>query len=235
MSINLNLEIEKKFLIGDFSKSFEKLKADYKNYNHIVKYGFWWCNNYNGIENILNVNNPKFSKKEIIIIKDICEILIPDHDFQFVRLRININDTKKYLLTFKIKSIINKIEHNTEYEFELSNKIFKRLVSYLQDTAFIFYFNIKECWEFFKDDIKIEISKLNDLKDTYMEIETKGNNEKELINKLENILKDFSRYDIKEEPRTYLELSRNENKNSLKNIKLTNYSKKANIILQNNF
>lgn len=231
----MNLEIEKKFLIGDFSKSFEKLKTDYKNFNHIVKYGFWWCNNYNGTENILEVNDSKFAKKEIIIIKDICEILIPDHDFQFVRLRININDTKKYLLTFKIKSIINKIEHNTEYEFELSNKIFKRLLSYLLDTAFIFYFNIKESWEFFKDDIKIEISKLNDLKDSYLEIETTGNNEKELMNKLENILKNFSGYDIKEEPRTYMELSRNENNNSLKNLKLTNYSKKANIILQNNF
>lgn len=229
----MNLEIEKKFVIGDFSKSFEKLKINYKKYNHVVKYGFWWCNNYNCNENILEVNSPKFSKKEVIIIKDICEILIPDHDFQFIRLRININETKKYLLTFKIKSLINKIEHNTEYEFELNNKIFKRLVSYLQGTAFIFYYNIKECWEFFKEDIKIEISKLNDLKDPYMEIETTGNNEKGLVNKLEHILNEFSSYNIKEEPRTYLELSRNENKTALKNLKLNHYSKNANDILKN--
>ena len=233
MSQNLNLEIEKKFIIGDFSKSFEKLKINYKNYNHIIKHGFWWCNNYNGNENILEVNNPKFSKKEIIIIKNICEILIPDYEFQFVRLRINKNQIKHYLLTFKIKSIVNKIEHNTEYEFEINSTTFKRLIPYLQDTAFIFYYNIKECWEFFKDDIKIEISKLNDLKDSYLEIETTGKNEKELVNKLENILEEFKDYNIKEEPRSYLELSRNENKNSLKNLKLTHYSKKANNILQN--
>ena len=233
MSQNLNLEIEKKFIIGDFSKSFEKLKINYKNYNHIIKHGFWWCNNYNGNENILEVNNPKFSKKEIIIIKNICEILIPDYEFQFVRLRINKNQIKHYLLTFKIKSIVNKIEHNTEYEFEINSTTFKRLIPYLQDTAFIFYYNIKECWEFFKDDIKIEISKLNDLKDSYLEIETTGKNEKELVNKLENILEEFKDYNIKEELRSYLELSRNENKNSLKNLKLTHYSKKANNILQN--
>jgi adenylate cyclase class IV len=232
MNTNLNFEIEKKFIIGDFSKTFEMLKANFKNYTHTIKHGFWWCNSYNSIENILEVNNPIFSKKDIILIKNICEILIPDHDFQFVRLRININEIKKYLLTFKIKSIVNKIEHNTEYEFEITNNTFKRLVSFLQGTAFIFYYNIKETWEFFKDDIKIEISKLNDLKDPYLEIETIGNDKTKLVKKLENILNEFKSYDIKEEPRTYLELSRNENKNALRNIKLSQYSKKANIILQ---
>lgn len=231
----MSLEIEKKFIVGNFTKTFESLKKDFENYSHIIKQGFWWCNNYNGIENILNITNPLFSKKEVAIIKDIFEIIIPDQDFQFIRLRININKINKFLLTFKIKSIVNKIEQNTEYEFEIYKNIFKRLSLFLQDTAFIFYYNIKESWEFSKDNIKIELSKLNDLKDSFLEIEAVGDNEKELLNNVENALKDFSEYNIKEEPRSYLELSRNENKNSLKNLKLSQYSRKASTILQNFF
>jgi len=231
----LSLEIEKKFIVGDFSNTFEKLKSDFKTYSHIVKHGFWWCNNYNGIENILEVNRTIFSKKEVVIIRDICELIIPDQDFQFIRLRMNINQIKQFFLTFKIKSIINNIEQNTEYEFEVNKNIFKRLASYLHDTSFIFYHNIKETWEFNKDDIKIEISKLNDLKDSYLEIEIIGNNEKELLAKLDNFLNKLTLSNIKEEPRTYLELSRNENKNSLKSIKLSHYSRKANMLLQNYF
>lgn len=229
----MSLEIEKKFIVGNFTRTFEKLKKDFENYSHVVKHGFWWCNNYNGIENILNVINPLFSKKEVAIIKDIFEIIIPDQDFQFIRLRVNIDETNKYLLTFKIKSIVNKIEQNTEYEFEIYKNIFKRLVLFLQDTAFIFYYNIKESWGFSKNNINIELSKINDLRDSYLEIEALGDNEKELFNTIENALKDFSEYNIKEEPRSYLELSRAENKNLLKNLKLSQYSRKASIILQN--
>ncbi len=231
----MSLEIEKKFIIGNFTKTFEKLKKDFENYSHIVKHGFWWCNNYNGIENILNVTTPLFSKKEVAIIKDIFEIIIPDQEFQFIRLRININEVNRFQLTFKIKSIVNKIEQNTEYEFDIYKNTFKRLVLFLQDTAFIFYYNIKESWEFINNNIKIELSKINDLKDSYLEIESVGNSEKELLNSVENALKDFSEYNIKEEPRSYLELSRNENKNTLKNLKLSQYSRKASTILQNFF
>ena len=221
----MSFEIEKKYIAGNFTDTFHQLVNDFNKYSHVKKQGFWWCNNYSGIESVLDVDSPKFFKKDVAMIKDIAEFIIPEQDFQYIRLRIH--NEKTFIVTFKIKSLINKIEQNTEYEFEVDSGTFKRIFHYLSDTSLVFYYNIKESWEFKSQDYKIELSKFNDLKDAFVEIEVTGNNEKELHNKLNNFLNKVVDYKMKEEPRNYMELSRTENRNSLKNLKLSQYSRKA--------
>lgn len=226
------LEIEKKYIVGNFSWTLKKLINDFGEYNKITRHGFWWCNNYNGMDNILEIKSPKIFKKDIIIIKNIGEFIIPDQDYQYIRLRIM--DNKEHVITFKIKSLVNKIEQNTEYEFLLEKDIFKRIVEHLKDISFIFYYNIKEIYEFIdnKNDIKIELSKFNDLKNQYIEIEATGENEKELNNKLNKTLNRFSDYKLKDETRNYCELSYGENRENLKKLKLSQYSREGFKILR---
>ena len=226
----MSLEIEKKFIVGSFEETFEKLKNDFGKYIYNLKPGFWWCNNYTGLENMLNLEIPKLSKKEVSVIKDIANFILPDQNFQYIRLRIH--NKKKYIVTFKIKLLVNKIEQNTEYEFEVDKAVFKRIALYLKNTSSVFYYNIKESWEFSYNDIKIEISKFNDLKDSYIEVETLGEHNKELFSKLDNIIKRLSDYNMKEETRNYSELSYVENRKILKNLKLSQYSRKGIKILE---
>ena len=142
----MSFEIEKKFVVGCFSQTLSDLSNDFGAHKHSVKNGFWWCNNYNASDNILEVSSPKFYKKDIYAIKDITEALIPEEDFQYIRLRII--DGSQFLMTFKIKSLVNNVEKNSEYEFELEKDAFSRIIQYLKEIAQIFYYNVKETWEF---------------------------------------------------------------------------------------
>lgn len=221
----MSLEIEKKYLVAKFDEILNKLSSSFGKFDHKIKKGFWWCNNFSGIESVLDINDPKLFKKEVAVIKDIGEFTIPVQDYQYVRLRI-VNDNI-FMVTFKIKSLVNNIEQNTEYEFSVDKDLFDRLAHFLKDTSLIFYFNIKESWEFMKDDIKIEISKFNDQKDSFVEIEITGNKEEQLSSKLEDFIKDYFQFNLKEEPRNYCELSHQENREKLRRIKLSQYSRDA--------
>jgi len=226
----MSLEFEKKYLVGNFDSTFDKLKNQFGDYKYCEKKGFWWCNNVNGFENMLEISNTKILKKDIDYIKEIGELIIPSQDFQFVRLRIVDNDN--YYITFKNKLLVNNIEQNTEYEFIIEPDIFKRIIFYLHETAFIFYFNIKKTWEFKDNNTKIELSKFNDLKNTYIEIETTGNIETLLNKNMKEIIEKIKDYNLKEEPKNYVELSRAENQEMLKRMKLSQYSREGYKILQ---
>jgi hypothetical protein len=225
----LSLEIEKKYIVGNFDGTITRLKNQFGKYVINEKLGFWWCNNHDGIENILDIENTKILKKEIINIKDIGEFNMPVENFEYIRLRIF--DKKKYVVTFKNKSLVNNIEHNVEYEFETDFDTFKRITYYLKDTALIFYYNVKKTWLFSAFGCKIELSTFNDLKDSYIEVETTGENEKKLSEKLNSFLEKMDKYNLIEEPRKYVELSRIENKENLKRIKISKYSRDAYNIL----
>lgn len=226
----MNLEIEKKFSVPDFKSTLEKLKKDFGNYNHSKKEGFWWCNNYNSISKILNVNNPRINKKDVMIIKNIGEFHLPDDDYDYIRIRFN--NKGKRIITFKNKSLVNNTEQNLEYEFEVDEEKFKKIISYLKDKAFIFYYNTKEIWEFKKNDIKIQLSKLSDLKDCFIEIETIGNTEKILHDKLNKFLIMITDYKLKVENKNYVELFFAENSEKLKSLTLGQYSREAYKILE---
>lgn len=220
----MSFEIEKKYFVGDFNDTLTKLKQEFGKYKIETKYGFWWCGNHSGIENVLDLSQFLVNKKEVQIIKDIGEVLIPEQDFQYVRLRIK---GKGYFITFKTKSLVNNIEQNTEYEFEVDLDKFKRVISYLESNLLIFYYNIKKSWKFKSADILIELSKFNDLKDAYLEIELTGSDKDQLTDKLEQELLRFKDYSLKEENKSYVELSRLENRLSLKGYKLNKYSRDA--------
>ena len=204
---------------------FEAMKRDFGKYTIKSKSGFWFANNFDGMELVLDIDKPKFSKKGVCIIKDIGEFEIPEIDFQYIRLRIVNNE--KFIITFKNKNIVNKIEQNTEYEFDTDSDTFSRIANYLKENNLIFYYNIKESYEFEKDDLKIELSKFNNLQNCYLEVELVGEEEEKLVKKLEFELGKFKIYNIKEEPRSYMELSKNENRVQFKNTRLSNYSKDA--------
>lgn len=221
----MNFEIEKKYCVNDFNSTLEALKRDFGKYKLKNKTGFWFANNFSGMETIIDIDNPKFFKKDVSVIKEIGEFELQEMDFQYARLRVVNNN--KFVLTFKIKNLVNSIEQNTEYEYEIDYETFIRIANYLKEKALVFYYNIKESYEFTKDGLKIELSKFNDLKDAYIEVELTGNNEEELVKKLEKELTRFKDYSIKEETRSYMELSRFENRNNLKNVKLATYSKDA--------
>ncbi len=222
----MSLEVEKKFIVKNFEETLKNLIDRYGKYSFHNKSGFWFCSNLIGSENILDIQETRILKKDVDVIKDIGEFAIPVQDFQYVRLRIY--DKKKYILTFKNKSMLNNIEQNTEYEFDIDSDIFKRVVFYLKETALIFYYNIKKTYEFKLDsNTKIELSKFNDLKDTYIEIETVGEEEKELFSKIDKVTHDLNNLELREEPRSYVALSRSENAMSLKRVKLQQYSKNA--------
>ena len=225
----MSFEIEKKFVVGCFSQTLNDLSNDFGAFKHSVKNGFWWCNNHSASDNVLDISAPKFFKKDIYAIKDITEALIPEEDFQYIRLRII--DGAQFFMTFKIKSLVNNVEKNSEHEFELEKDTFSRVIQYLKDIAQIFYYNVKETWEFNSSDVKIELSKISDLKEAYLEVEVTGDNDEKLTDSLNKKLISFEKYNIKEEPKSYLELFLRENNIALKNQKLSQYSKKAFTIL----
>lgn len=220
----MSFEIEKKFLVNNYKEVFNFFKNKYGEPLLVKKAGFWWCSNYEGDKNILEVNNPKILRKDVEIIKDLTEFIYPVQDYQFIRVRIV---DKNFYITLKNKSLVNNIEKNTEYEFEIKKKVLKTVINYLKDSAFIFYYNIKETFEFHKNDIKIELSKFDVLKDYYLEIEVTGEKESILYDKLNKYLNELSSLSLKEESRSYFELSMNENRERLKNMKLSYYSKEG--------
>ena len=77
------------------------------------------------------------------------------------------------------------------------------------------------------NNVKIELSKISDLKEAYLEVEVTGENDAKLTEALNKKLISFEKYNIKEEPKSYLELFLRENNIALKNQKLSQYSKKA--------
>lgn len=221
----MNYEIEKKYVVKDFSKIIDALKKDFGNCELRSKSGFWFADNLIGDEIFLDVNNTQFSKKKVSSIKEIGEFEIPELDFQYIRLRIVNNEV--FIVTLKIKNLTNNIEQNVEYEFDSDEETFCRIAAYLKENATVFYYNIKESYEFKKGDLKIELSKFNNLKDAYLEVEFVGENEAELVKELERELSKFESYELKEEPRSYMELAKSENRALFKNVKLISYSKDA--------
>ena len=226
----MSLEIEKKYLVGNFDEILNILKKEFGEYNIKNKSGFWFCSNCSKYESILELKETKISKKEVSFIKEIGEISLPIQDYDFVRVRIVNND--KYFITFKNKGLISNIEKNIEYEFEIEKDILERIIIFLKENSSIFYYNIKKSYEFHKDDVSIELSKFNDLKNPYLEIEVTGDNEEFLFSKIRKIIKKFDQYSLKEESRNYVVLSFTENKNILKYMKLSQYSRNAFIELQ---
>jgi len=221
----LSFEIEKKFLVNNYREVFNFFKKKYGEPTFIKKAGFWWCSNYEEDKNILEIDNPIILKKDVEVIKDLTEFIFPVQDYQFTRIRVI---DKNFYITFKNKSVVNKTEKNIEYEFEIERNTLKLVVDYLKDNALIFYYNIKETFEFHNNDIKIELSKFDVLKDYYIEIEVTGEKENILNNKLNEYLNKLEILPLlKEEARSYFELSMNENREKLKNIKLSTYSKNA--------
>ncbi|OHD29225.1 MAG: hypothetical protein A2086_16670 [Spirochaetes bacterium GWD1_27_9] len=219
------LEMEKKFIVLNFSQLFEQLKRDFGKFDFESKTGFWFANNFSGLESMIELPDPKFLKKDVLLIKDIGEFELPIQDFRFIRLRIINNE--KFMITFKMKMLVNKIEQNTEYEYEVDKDVFMRVLNFLNETSLIFYYNKKESYEFSVGEIKIEISKFNDLKDSYLEVEVLGKDENILNTKLQKFLEKMGNYSLKEESRNYAELSAIENRLTLRNQKLSNYSKEA--------
>ncbi|HOF00331.1 MAG TPA: CYTH domain-containing protein [Spirochaetota bacterium] len=225
------LEIEKKYFVGNFDDTLKLLQKRFEKYDTYVKSGFWWRSNCSGLENILDLGEPKLLKKEASIIKEIGEFVFPAQDYDFLRIRI-INGVK-YSVTFKNKALVKNIERNTEYEFEIEKELLLRIIDFLKENCFIFYYNIKESKVFNKKDISIELSTFNDLVSPYLEIEALGDNERELFSKIEQTISQLNLTSLKEEPKNYVELSFMENKNRLKNVKLSTYSREAFKELQN--
>ncbi|HRU43446.1 MAG TPA: CYTH domain-containing protein [Spirochaetota bacterium] len=225
------LEIEKKYFVGNFDDTLKLLQKRFEKYDTYVKSGFWWRSNCSGLENILDLGEPKLLKKEASIIKEIGEFVFPAQDYDFLRIRI-INGVK-YSVTFKNKALVKNIERNTEYEFEIEKELLLRIIDFLKENCFIFYYNIKESKVFNKKDISIELSTFNDLVSPYLEIEALGDNKRELFSKIEQTISQLNLTSLKEEPKNYVELSFMENKNRLKNVKLSTYSREAFKELQN--
>mgnify|MGYP001361095998 CR=1 FL=1 len=221
----MNFEIEKKFLVNDFNLVMDLLKKDFGDYQLRKKAGFWFATNFDRMELFLDMDKPLFSKKDVTTIKDIAELAVPEMDFEYCRIRIV--NSESYIITFKIKNLVNNIEQNTEYEFEIDKETAQRIHNILKSKSHIFFYNIKESYEFKKENLKIELSRLTDLTDSYLEVELTGDNEKDLTKKLEFELEKFKLYSIVEEPRSYTRLTKIENRNKFKNLKLSNYSKEA--------
>ncbi len=223
----MSFEIEKKFLVGDFDITFSDLKSDFGNYNTINKSSFWFAA-YSGDELVLKKGEPIFLKKDVEMIRYITEFDIPIQDFSFLRLRI-MNDTN-YVMTLKLKSLVDGIEKNIEYEYELNKENFLRVVAFLKEKYYIFYYNIKKSYEFSynvnnENPLKIELSSINNLRDYYLEVELTGKNSENLIDELQKRLVKFSLYNLKEESRNYVELFFSENRDKFKFVKVSQYSK----------
>lgn len=221
----MSFEIEKKFKVLNYDSVANLLENEFKKINTSVKMGFWWTENEDPWCPVISDGTHKISKKNIEIINKLTELKIPEEDFQFIRLRIL--DNQKYVVTLKNKTLVNRIEQNVEYEYECEEETFRSIAKFLSEGFYIFYYNIKTTTLFTHNDVNIELSKFNDLRNPYLEIEVTGNNKESLEKRLDEILKLFTDYPIVEEPENYNKLSRNENARTLENKKLKDYSKEA--------
>lgn len=226
----MSFEIEKKYFVTNFDETLKRLKSDFGRFFISEKCGFWWTDNYEGSESILEVNRPVILRKDVELLKELGDFVLPEQDFQFLRLRVVNN--KIFKVTFKTIVLVNNVEQNTEYEFEVELEEFKKIVRYLQERFHIFYYNTKKSWVFKQKFLRIELSRLNDLNNAYIEFEVKGNNKKLLTYKLNEAMKLFKDYTLLEESANYVELSRQENRVSLKSKKLKDYSNEGLDILQ---
>lgn len=221
----MNYEIEKKYVINSYKDVIKELKKRIGHYHLVYKSGFWWTGDITGYENVVDFTSPIIQKEDVAFLKDIGDFIMPEESFHFVRLRINNN--KDFIVTFKTKEIVNETEHNKEYEFNLDYETFKRILNYLTDKHYIFYYNVKKSHVFDHEDFKIEVSTFNDLKDAYLEIELTGDDKEKLSEKLETLTEKLNDLPIKVETRNYSKLSRIENAATLKNKKIIQYSKEA--------
>ncbi len=222
---NRSLEIEKKFIVTNPEETLDLLKQKFGESTTDVKAGFWFCSKISEFEPILNISKTLFSKADTETVKSITEGAFPVEDYDFLRLRIK--NKKKYILTFKQKSLVDNIEKNVEYEFEIDKETVGRVLSHLQEKCLLFYYNIKTTKLFRKDDVSIEYSTFNDLSSPYIEVEVTGNDESALTSRLQNVLDDFAVGSIREEPTSYFALSQRENKQQLRNVTAAQYSAKA--------
>ncbi len=218
-------EIEKKYSVLNFDETLSKLKSVYGEYKLDRKSGFWFCETKEDFINIVDFINPIFTKKSVAILRGITEINIPEQDFHYARLRVS--NGSRYILTLKNKSLVNGIEQNVEYEYELPIDVFKRVFAFLKEEYYVYYYNIKESFVFTKGDLTIELSRFNDLKSAYIEVELVGEDQQKLTERLEKVLISFKEYNLREEPRSYRELSDKENAAALKNKRLETYSKEG--------
>ncbi len=223
--LKTNLEIEKKYLVSNYDAALDILRKEYGKETVDHKAGFWFCTNGNPLTPVLEIAQSKFLQNDTEIIKTITEGVFPVQDYDFLRIRVK--NHSHYFITFKNKALVDNIERNVEYEFEVDGDTLRRVITYLQENAFIFYYNIKTTMAFSKNEVNIELSKLSDLVGAYLEVEVTGNNEKTLTETLKESLKAFDGYPITEEPTSYVMLFHNENKLRLKNTKLRDYSKAA--------
>ncbi len=221
----MSFEIEKKFKVLNHDLVANRLENEFKKIGTSVKMGFWWTENEDPWCLVTSDGTHKISKKNIETINKLTELKIPEEDFQFIRLRIL--DNKKFVITLKNKAIVNRIEQNVEYEYECEEDVFRAIAKFLSEGFYIFYYNVKTTTLFTLNDVNIELSKFNDLKNSYLEIEVTGNDKVKLEKRLDEILNLFADYPIVEEPENYNKLSRNENARTLENKKLKDYSKEA--------
>lgn len=226
----MNYEIEKKYHVPNHDLVKEELDKEYGESKLITKAGFWWCNNYKEFENVMDITRPQFLKKHVEALKSIGEFNLEVQDYQYARIRIF--DYDRYVLTFKIKQLVNKVEQNIEYEFETDKSTINRIFSYLLDTSMVFFYNIKKTYTYKSGNFSIELSHFNDLRDAYMEVETTGQDKDALVGKLDKFLEDFKKYHLNEELKSYHALSLEENKKKLERTKLSNYSREAVINLR---
>lgn len=221
----MSFEIEKKFKVLNHDLTANRLENEFKKIGTSVKTGFWWTENEEPWRLVISDGAHKISKKNIETINKLTELKIPEEDFQFIRLRIL--DNKKYVITLKNKAIVNRVEQNVEYEYECEEDVFRTVAKFLSEGFYIFYYNVKTTVLFTLNDVNIELSKFNDLKNSYLEIEVTGNDKAKLEKRLDEILGAFADYPIVEEPENYNKLSRNENMRVLENKKLKDYSNEA--------
>lgn len=226
----MSFEIEKKFKVLNHDSAAKRLESEFKKIGTSVKMGFWWTENEDPWCLVTSDGTHKISKKNIETINKLTELKIPEEDFQFIRLRIL--DNEKYIVTLKNKAIVNNIEQNVEYEYECEEDVFRTIAKFLSEGFYIFYYNVKTTTLFTLKDVNIELSKFNDLKNSYLEVEVTGSDKTKLESRLDEILKLFDDYPIVEEPENYNKLSRNENARTLENKKLKDYSKEALKLLQ---
>ena len=142
-------------------------------------------------------------------------------------MRLRIVNNSRYTLAVKNKSLVNAIEHNIEYEYEITKEIAKELVNFLAQDFYVFHHNQKNTKQFIKENLDLTLSTFNDLKNAYLEVEVTGEDKNKLEIQLEEKLKEFSDYPLREEPRHFNQLSQIENASSLRNKKIRDYSQDA--------
>ncbi|HBD92607.1 MAG: hypothetical protein A2015_15895 [Spirochaetes bacterium GWF1_31_7] len=223
--MEMSFEIEKKYCVLNYDLTKQLLDTKYGKHTRSVKAGYWWTEVSESLTPVLEVETHKIQKKNIEHINALAEIKIPEVDYQYARIRVLNNET--YVFTVKNKSLVAGIEQNTEYEYELDKETIIEILKFLSKELYIFYYNIKDTLLYTAGDVSIELSTFNDLKNAYLEIEVLGNDQEALTDTLNEVLKEFVHYPIREELLSYNQLSKNENSIALRTKKTRDYSKEA--------